>query len=708
MQSARLRHTTRLHQRRSARFERPTYQSVAQAPTPSIPNESNSREERYAILRAVPAFATLPPATIGALAAVLTEESFAPGEVIVTEGAVGDRAYLLASGRVEVSVSTSLGVAPLALLTTGELFGEIALLQPDRLRTATVTALTEVRILYVMAADFYDLLERYPAARDTFESAADSMLIIAFLKQASPFAPLRADDIERLAARLEPVHVEAGEDIVRQGEIGDRCYLLRTGQAEVLLTTADGETRLLSARSAGDIVGETALLTDSPRNATVRATEPCDLLALGRADLQEVVDSDRDLALGMIEIVQLRDQPRQTPGVLAVQRPLSDGTVITTLKDPVRAAYYRLSPEGFYIWQQLDGDHTVKDIALGYLMTFKAFAPQAIADTIAGLAASGFVETRTVKSRARDAIAQPSRWERMTALARGIMEWETSIPQPDSVLTRLYGGVRWLYTLPAQLVLALLFLSGLTIFATHLDQARHAQVTGAWILLSLLLTYGVTVLIHELGHAFTVKAFGHEVPRAGVGWYWFGPIAYIDTSDMWLAARWPRIAVTLGGLYASALVASTAAISAVLLGPSVLAAVLWQLAFFSFYLTLINLNPLMELDGYFLLMDWLERPNLRRTCLAWLGTDLPRSLRDRRQIATHRLELLYGLGAVLYILFSSYLMLGVYRPVIQGWLRAILPLTVAAVLAWLLTGALVLLALLTLAGDIRGAQRARR
>ena len=135
---------------------------------------------------------------------------------------------------------------------------------------------------------------------------------------------------------------------------------------------------------------------------------------------------------------------------------------------------------------------------------------------------------------------------------------------------------------------------------------------------------------------------------------------------------------------------------------------LWQLAFFGFYATLVNLNPLMELDGYFLLMDWLERPNLRRTCLAWLGNDLPRSLRDRRQMAGHRLELLYGLGAVLYILFSSVLMLGVYRAVIQGWLHDVLPLTIAAALAWFLTGALVLLALLTLAGDMRGAQRARR
>ncbi|MBV9279427.1 MAG: hypothetical protein JOZ41_05055 [Chloroflexi bacterium] len=213
------------------------------------------------------------------------------------------------------------------------------------------------------------------------------------------------------------------------------------------------------------------------------------------------------------------------------------------------------------------------------------------------------------------------------------------------------------------------------------------------------------VVLHESGHAFTVKAFGHEVRRAGVGWYWFGPIAYIDTSDMWLAGRWPRIAVTLGGLYASALVAGVSALLASLLGPSVLAAILWQLAFLAYYMVLVNLNPLLELDGYFLLMDGLDHPNLREHCLSWLGHDLAGALRHRAELRRHRLELFYGIGAVLYVLFSGFMLLVVYRLVIQGWLGQIVPSPAAATVAWLLTGTLVGLTLLAIAGDLRRTAR---
>jgi putative peptide zinc metalloprotease protein len=680
----------------------------ADAPIPDVGASPISEQQRCALLKNVPAFADLSDFAIGAVARDLSERDYASGEPIVSQGDVGDCVYLLAEGSAEVSLATPGGQAPVGVLRAGELFGEIALLQPDRLRMATVTAVTDVLALRLEAANFHEVLDRYPDARAAFRQAADQMIVVGFLKQASPFVPLDADRVRRLAARLEPVHVAVGEDIIRQGDVGDRCYLIRSGEAEVLLTTESGEVRRLATLPVGAVFGEAALLTDSPRNATVRALEPCELLALHRADLVEAVESDRELALHMLEMVQLRDLPRQVSGVLAVQRAMTDSSVVTTLKEPRRAAYYRLSAEGFYIWQQLDGEHSLRDITMGYLTTFGAFAPQAIADTIAGLAEAGFVEARSVKTRAADAAIRPALWERLALGARGVMEWETSLPNPDPAVTCLYRVVRWIYTRPAQVVLFLLFLSGVAVLATHLSEASHATVGGAWVIPALLVTYGVTILVHELGHALTVKAFGHEVPRAGVGWYWFGPIAYVDTSDMWLASRWPRIAVSIGGLYSSALLASAAAIGAVLVGSSLLSALLWQLSFLGFYLSVANLNPLMELDGYFLLMDWLDRPNLRRRCLAWLGNDLGRALHDRRELAAHRLEIFYGLGAALYIVFSSFLLLWVYCPVIRGWLHAFLPLTVAGVFAWLITGLLVVLALLTLAGELRGVRRAGR
>ena len=80
-------------------------------------------------------------------------------------------------------------------------------------------------------------------------------------------------------------------------------------------------------------MGEAALLTDEPCNATVRTLLPRELLALGRADLLEVIGEDRTTGERMLELLRLRDRPRQKPGVEAHHRTSSTGETITILRD---------------------------------------------------------------------------------------------------------------------------------------------------------------------------------------------------------------------------------------------------------------------------------------------------------------------------------------------------------------------------------------
>jgi hypothetical protein len=120
---------------------------------------------------------------------------------------------------------------------------------------------------------------------------------------------------------------------------------------------------------------------------------------------------------------------------------------------------------------------------------------------------------------------------------------------------------------------------------------------------------------------------------------------------------------------------------------------------------LANLNPLMEFDGYFVLIDLLEKPNLRPRALSWLGHDLLPALRTPGGLKGHRLELLYGLGSVLYIAFSAVLTVVLYRLIVQEWLAGIVSDAVAAALAWALAAAVVILAALSVTGELRGARR---
>jgi CRP-like cAMP-binding protein len=95
----------------------------------------------------------------------------------------------------------------------------------------------------------------------------------------SIFRPLPAPILEGLAHAMLPLHVEAGREIVREGEAGDRFYVIASGEVEVV---KDGE--VINEEGPGEFFGEISLLRDVPRTATVRAKTDVELRALERDD----------------------------------------------------------------------------------------------------------------------------------------------------------------------------------------------------------------------------------------------------------------------------------------------------------------------------------------------------------------------------------------------------------------------------------------
>ena len=198
-------------------------------------------EWRLELLEGVPAFACLPTPALEELVERLEEDRYPPGAAIVTEGEAGDLLYLIAEGSAEVSTAEQNSPVPLAALGPGEIFGEIALLEPGSRRQATVTATTPLLTLSLVAPYFRQVLDTHPEARAASSEASQTLLVAKFLKQASPFSTLDGACLRKPAARLKPKTVPAGATIVRQGAYGEQCYFLRSGQVEVVMEEQEGE-----------------------------------------------------------------------------------------------------------------------------------------------------------------------------------------------------------------------------------------------------------------------------------------------------------------------------------------------------------------------------------------------------------------------------------------------------------------------------------
>ena len=89
---------------------------------------------------------------------------------------------------------------------------------------------------------------------------------LALLARIPMFAPLARTDLERLARQLDRIETPAGTEVIRQGDIGDRFYVVDAGEFEIVI---DGER--VRVQGEGEFFGEIALLQDMPRTATVRA-----------------------------------------------------------------------------------------------------------------------------------------------------------------------------------------------------------------------------------------------------------------------------------------------------------------------------------------------------------------------------------------------------------------------------------------------------
>jgi CRP-like cAMP-binding protein len=236
-------------------------------------------EEHVELLRPLSVFDRIPTETVELLAAKLERHDTAAGDVVIRQGDVGDRFYVIETGRFAVTIDGE----PRAELGPGDFFGEVALLR-DMPRTATVTALDDDSVLYSLARDDF-----VPAIR------------VELLKSLPLFRPLPPPTLEFLASKLRYQDVKAGDVVIREGETGDRFYVIAEGEFAV---QSNGELR--TQLGPRDFFGEIALLRHVERTATVTARDDGVLFSLSRDEFVPAVTGSAPSNAAADEVVGAR------------------------------------------------------------------------------------------------------------------------------------------------------------------------------------------------------------------------------------------------------------------------------------------------------------------------------------------------------------------------------------------------------------------
>ena len=420
----------------------------------------------------------------------------------------------------------------------------------------------------------------------------------------------------------------------------------------------------------------------------------------GRAPGQPLGPADPGLWTAVAERVNpARARPTLRAGIEESELVSARGVPYTMLRSPdgKQACYLRLSPDEVELTHLMDGSRTLARLVADFARISGRLAPDQVRRVVADLAGNRMLEELPVD--AFRPLQKVNRRPWPIRLGRGLLAFAQGrrmmVANIDPVIGLLYrAGGRLLFTRPVAALLGTVAAVGLIAFgwqwwtgeqSVFLTQDSYAA--GAAVLLGLNV---MALACHELGHALGTKHAGRRVPVAGFLVYFGIPSVFVDTTDVWMAGRRARLLVTAAGPATGLVLAGASA----LVGLAVPEAAPWcfKLSFAWYVNALFNLNPFLALDGYYLVMDWLEVPNLRARGLSWVAARLRRRPPAWRTLDREgRLVALYGMLAIgwLVIAFNigyrvyvdrvGGLVTGLWR---SGWTaRVLLTVVVAALLS---------------------------
>lgn len=355
------------------------------------------------------------------------------------------------------------------------------------------------------------------------------------------------------------------------------------------------------------------------------------------------------------------------------------------VKEHATHKYFRFKLLEIMVMQQFDGEKSYAQVAAALAeegLPFKASAVESFAKKLNSM---GLLE-RTVHERSvllmERLRAERNRRVKRTHYQGSILRMRFSVGDPNDFFDKWTPRLGFFFSKPFLAMSVVLFAVYAVLVVVEwplVMQVIRTFYTPSQYSVQFFVVFWFTavtvIVIHELGHGFTCKYFGGEVHEMGAMIIYGNPAFYCNVNDAWTFPELKaRLWVTAAGSWIQMVVASLAAIALWAVQPGTVISQIAAVAVLIGGVTtvLANANPLIPLDGYYALSDYLEIPNMRQRALGYIGflirrhlirMSVPEPQVDERE---RRVFLIYGALALLYT--TTILTLLVGR--LFGWVSA--------------------------------------
>src|SRR6516162_8587971 len=331
------------------------------------------------------------------------------------------------------------------------------------------------------------------------------------------------------------------------------------------------------------------------------------------------------------------------------------GKSFVVVKDPITARYFRFTESQAIILELLRDPADAETLAERATERLSARVPVATIEAfLKSLEDKWLLDTPEVREKLATVEGQKLQ-------DRNLLYWKLASINPEKIFEWLLPRTRWAFTKAFHVFGAFSILTGFVISWLHWNEFSGGiqSLFNLHGLLFLWLVVFSVVTIHEFSHGLACCHFGGKVKEVGFMLIYFQPAFYCDVSDSWMfPSKRNRMWVTFAGGYSQLIVWGICTMIWRVTDPdSLINQIVLVVIVFAGIQTLVNFNPLIKLDGYYMLSDWLEIPNLRAKAWSSIWSWLGGTHRSKHPWREERAQLIFGLAS---IAFSTTLLIYVY------------------------------------------------